>query len=193
MASDAARYDRGMGLFNRLGLGPLRRRLIGDVHGEILEIGVGTGLNLPLYPAGARVTAVELDAERLSAAQMRPGAAHLVRANAEHLPLAGTRFDVVVSSLVFCSIVDPAAALAEIRRVLRPNGRLLMLEHVRGDGPVSRRLTDWLHPLWFALQGECHLNRETAALVAASGFDVERTSRHGWGIIEVIAARWSGV
>jgi hypothetical protein len=72
---------------------------------------------------------------------------------------------------------------------LRPDGRLLLLEHVRGLTPVMRRLTDWLHPLWFALQGECHLNRETARTVAAAGFNIVETSTHGWGLLQRIIAR----
>jgi ubiquinone/menaquinone biosynthesis C-methylase UbiE len=94
----------------------------------------------------------------------------------------------VVSTLVFCSIPEPMMALAEIKRVLRPDGRFLLLEHVRGLNPVAQRLTDWLHPAWFALQHECHLNRETAVSVQAAGFHIEETSSHGWGVIQMIKA-----
>ena len=110
------------------------------------------------------------------------------RTCASLVPFPAATFDTIVGTLVFCSIHDPLAALAELRRVLRPGGRLLLLEHVRGQTPVTRRLTDWLHPLWFAMQGECHLNRETAAAVAAAGFRVERAESHGRGMLQLIHA-----
>jgi len=109
-------------------------------------------------------------------------------ADAHWLPFADGAFDTVVATLVFCSLSQPEAGLTELRRVLRPGGRLLMLEHVRGQTPWTRRLTDWLHPVWFALQGECHLNRETAATVAAAGFHLDHTSNHARGLIQTILA-----
>jgi ubiquinone/menaquinone biosynthesis C-methylase UbiE len=190
---DAQRYDRGMWLAERYSLTRLRRIVLAEARGSVLEVGAGTGANLPLYDAGLRVTAVELRPERLAAAARKAHAAGradvtVAAANAHDLPFPPTSFDTVVGTLVFCSIHDPLAALAEIRRVLRPGGRLLLLEHVRGQTPLTRRLTDWLHPLWFAMQGECHLNRETAASVAAAGFRVERAESHARGLLQLIHA-----
>ena len=108
------------------------------------------------------------------------------------MPFASNQFDVVVGTLVFCSIPQPEVALAEIRRVLRPNGRLLLLEHTRGHGPISRRFTDWLQPLWFAMQGECHLNRETAVTVQNAGFTIEHSSVHGYGLLQMMRASVAG-
>ncbi len=191
---DARRYDRGMWFLERLSLTGLRRPLLAGARGAVLEIGAGTGANLPLYDPGLRVTAVELRPERLAAAARKAHAAGraagvtVAAADAHDLPFPAASFDTVVGTLVFCSIADPTAALAEIRRVLRPGGQLLLLEHVRGQTPLTRRLTDWLHPLWFALQGECHLNRETALTVAAAGFQVGAVESHGRGLLQIIWA-----
>ncbi len=193
-AIDAQRYDRGMWLLERFSLTRLRRVILAEARGAVLEVGAGTGANLPLYDAGLQVTAVELRPERLAAAARKARVAGraaelgVAAADAHNLPFPAATFDTIVGTLVFCSIHDPLAALAELRRVLRPGGRLLLLEHVRGQTPVTRRLTDWLHPLWFAMQGECHLNRETAAAVAAAGFRVERAESQGRGLLQLIDA-----
>lgn len=192
---NAKRYDQTMWLLERLSLVRLRRDLLSGVHGEVLEIGVGTGANLSLYAPGTYVTAVDIEPKRLTGATRKATrddvdpAVHISCANAHDLPFPDDRFDFVVSTLVFCSIPQPDLALAEIKRVLRPHGRLLMLEHVRGQNFVTRRLTDWLHPLWFALQGECHLNRETAVTVREAGFALEETETHGMGVLQMIKAR----
>jgi ubiquinone/menaquinone biosynthesis C-methylase UbiE len=190
---DARNYDRSMWLLERARLSQLRQVVLAEARGTVLEVGAGTGANLPLYPAGAQVTAVELRPERLAAAARKAQAAGrrdilVAAADAHDLPFADAAFDTVVGTLVFCSIHNPLAALAEIRRVLRPGGRLLLLEHVRGQTPWTRRLSDWLHPLWFAVQGECHLNRETAQTVAEAGFQIERTVSRGRGLLQIISA-----
>ena len=192
---EVKRYDRGMWLLENYGLKRLRRMLLQEVRGEVLEIGVGTGANLPFYDGEVgRITAVDINPSRLAGTMARtqlingrhPFAAGC--ADALQLPFPASQFDTVVSTLVFCSIPEPMAALREIKRVLRPDGRFLLLEHVRGLNPITRRLTDWLHPAWFALQGSCHLNRETAVSVQAAGFHIVETSSHGWGVIQIIKA-----
>lgn len=188
---EAKRYDRGMWLLENYSLKRLRRELLRDARGEVLEIGVGTGANLPLYDGVARITAVDVNGARLAGAAVKANGHYPIAtscADAQSLPFADDQFDTVVSTLVFCSIPQPALALAEIKRVLRANGRFLLLEHVRGLNPIARRLTDWLHPAWFALQHECHLNRETAVSVQAAGFHIEKTSSHGWGVLQMIKA-----
>jgi ubiquinone/menaquinone biosynthesis C-methylase UbiE len=163
----------------------------------VLEIGVGTGANLPFYNgAVSQVTAVDINPARLTDTLVRARAVngripiHIGAADAQQLPFADDQFDTVLGTLVFCSIPDPMAALAEIKRVLKVNGRFLLIEHVRGQNPITQRLTDWLHPAWFALQRSCHLNRETAVTVQAAGFHIEETSTHGWGVIQLIKATY---
>jgi len=194
MNKTARRYDRGMYPLERAGISSLRRWLTAEARGHVLEIGVGTGANMGLYPAGTTVMATDLEPERLEAAadkarrHGRGRATTFAAADAQDLPFPDNVFDSVVATLVFCSIPQPELALVEIRRVLRPGGRLLLLEHVRGQTPFTRRLTDWLHPVWFAIQGSCHLNRETAATVAGNGFRLNHTSTHGRGLLQLIVA-----
>ena len=187
---EAKQYNRVMNLFERAGLNRLRKRMLTAVQGEILEIGTGTGINLPIYNGASRITGIDVSRERLlgTAERVAKRPFTISVADAQQLPFADDVFDNVVGTLVFCSIPHPELALAEIKRVLRPNGRLYLLEHVRGLTPISRRLTDWLQPAWFALQGECHLNRETAVTVKSAGFTIEKKSQHGRGLLQMIQA-----
>lgn len=190
----AQRYDRGMYALERAGLSKLRRWLAAEARGDVLEIGTGTGANLGLYQPGTRVTATDLEPKRLAGATEKARQnGHgritiLACADAQDLPFPDDAFDTVLGTLVFCSIKQPEAALAEVKRVLRPDGRFLLLEHVRGQTPFTRRLTDWLHPAWFALQGSCHLNRETASAVTTAGFQLDHVSTHGRGLLQLIIA-----
>jgi ubiquinone/menaquinone biosynthesis C-methylase UbiE len=190
---EAERYDQGMRFLERLSLSNLRRELVVGLDGRILEIGTGTGANTGFYDHAVDVTAIDLRENFLRAAAAkaaRNGQATYAAtcADAQHLPFETGAFDAVVGALVFCSIADPLTALREICRVLRPGGHLHLLEHVRGQNIVTRALTDVFHPLWFALQGECHLNRETARTVTAAGFTLQRTSKHGGGLLQMIKA-----
>lgn len=190
--SSASGYDKGMWALEQSGLGGLRALLVADLSGDVLELGAGTGANLGHYRPAARVSAIDLRPDHLAAAAdkhpVRQGTRLMACANAERLPFSDGRFDVVVATLVFCSIDRPANALAEVRRVLRPGGRLRLIEHVRGQTRLTRLLTDALHPFWFAIQGECHLNRDTAATVVQSGFRIERSSLRWRGILQIIDA-----
>jgi ubiquinone/menaquinone biosynthesis C-methylase UbiE len=156
------------------GLGERRHELVSALEGEVLEVGAGTGLNLPHYERAIRVVAVEPApsmARRL--AKRAPEASvpvEIVSGSAEALPFPDESFDTAVVTFVFCSVEDPGVALAEVRRVLRPGGRLVLLEHVRGEGRLAR-WQDRLTPLHRKVAGNCHLNRDTRATVAAAGFD----------------------
>lgn len=194
---DAKRYDRGMWSLERMNIGSLRRGLLQYVTGRVLEVGAGTGANIALYPPGIDLVTVEMRPQYASAAAEKAVAAYGRRsaapllinvADAQDLPFATATFDTVVGTLVFCSIADPALAMGEVRRVLKPGGRFLLLEHVRGQGAISRRLTDWLNPFWLSIQGECHLNRETARTVAQAGFDIQDVSTHARGVLQAIRA-----
>ncbi len=184
-------YDRGMWFLEPCLLRSLRRRLYPYLRGRVLEIGVGTGVNLPLYAQGVTLIAVDLSEEMLRRARTRPTRARTswVQADAQHLPFRSESMDHVVTSLVFCSVSDPVTALAEVRRVLRPGGWLAMVEHVRGEDGWLRWLTDVLERPWHRLSRGCHLNRETAQLVQSAGLRLVCTMRHGLGLFQVILAR----
>ena len=167
--------------------GSWRSRLVDGLSGDVLEIGVGTGANLPYYRAAASVSAIEPDADRAAEAH-RAGQAAAQRwgipvrvdvAPAESLPYADASFDAVVSSLVFCSVTDPRQALGEIGRVLRPGGVLWMLEHVRPQMPALARLATFVTPGWQRIAHNCHLDRPTVEVLKESGWQVEILRRRG--------------
>ena len=167
-------YDLLARAGERKGLADVRARLLGDLEGEVLELGAGTGLNLPHYRRATRVVAVEpsgsMAARLHDRASSAPVPVEVVTARGEELPFAAGSFDHVVCALVLCSVEDVEAALAEIRRVLRPSGSLVLLEHVRGTGRLAR-WQDLLTPVQRRIADGCHLNRDTRAAVAAAGFD----------------------
>jgi SAM-dependent methyltransferase len=148
---------------------------VGDLEGEILELGAGTGLNLPHYRRAARVVALEPDPGMAGRLRERAASAtvpvEVVEGRAEELPFPDASFDHVVSALVLCSVTDVERTLAELRRVLRPGGSLAVVEHVRGEGGVGR-WQDRLTPLQRRISDGCHLNRRTGPALAAAGFDV---------------------
>lgn len=188
---EAEQYDRALKVLELTGIRRLRQILLDNVTGVVLEVGTGTGANLPVYDHAERVVGIDIDVKKLTGTAVRTTTIpfDISQADAHRLPFADNQFDNVVGTLVFCSIPQPALALTEIKRVLKPNGRLFLLEHVRGQNPVMQRVTDWLQPAWFALQGECHLNRETAVTVVQSGFELEEISVHGWGLLQMMRAK----
>jgi ubiquinone/menaquinone biosynthesis C-methylase UbiE len=159
-------------------LDPYRRRAIESAHGLVLEIGVGSGLNLSLYgPAVGRVVGLDPSSELLRLAKSR--AAHsrvpmsLVRASAQHIPFANVAFDAVVMTWTLCSIPNPVAALIEIRRVLKPGGRLIFVEHGLSPEIRTARWQHRLTPYWKRVCGGCHLDRKMDDLIRAAGFQVD--------------------
>ncbi len=176
----AAVYDRLNAQAERTWLGSRRAGLVAQAGGDVLEIGAGTGANLGHYRSVTRVVAAEPDpAMRARLARHLAGATVPVEvsdAPAERLGFPDASFDTVVSTLVLCSVADPDAALTEMRRVLRPGGRLLALEHVRGQGRRAR-WQDAVTPLWRRVGAGCHPNRNTQAAIVRAGFRLEHTER----------------
>jgi ubiquinone/menaquinone biosynthesis C-methylase UbiE len=170
-------YDAFMTVVEWTGLGQWRRWLVDGASGATLEVGCGTGRNLPLYRDDQRVVALELDRHVLKAARRRASHVPLIVGNAEHLPFRDGQFDTVVSGLVFCTVRDPHRGLAEVRRVLRPSGQLRMMEHVRATSPLAARLQDLGQPAWTWIAGGCHPNRDTEAHVEAAGFRIDLGTR----------------
>jgi len=163
-----------------------RRRMLDDARGLVLDLGTGTGANLPYYPPEARVIAVEPDphmVRRLRRALRQARArVHVVRARGEALPFPAGRFDLVVATLVFCSVGDPDACLREVRRVLRSGGRLLFCEHVRASSSFWARVQDALTPAWKRVAGGCHPNRDTLQALERAGFRIASCERFALGL-----------
>jgi ubiquinone/menaquinone biosynthesis C-methylase UbiE len=161
-----------------------RRELLAGLHGRVLELGAGNGLNFPYYPAAVtEVVAVEpedyLRARADGAAQTAPVRVTIVDAVADQLPFPNGSFDAAIASLVLCSVPDQASALGELRRVLRPGGELRFYEHVRPNNPrtaaIWQRFDDWnIYP---RIAGGCHAARDTEAAIRNAGFAVERCRR----------------
>jgi ubiquinone/menaquinone biosynthesis C-methylase UbiE len=154
-----------------------RARLVPRAAGRVLEVGVGSGHNLSYYgPAVQRVTALDLSPELLARAEPRAAAAkvpvELVEGSAEQIPLATGTQDTVLLTWTLCSIADPARALREIRRVLKPGGRLLFVEHGLSPDADIARWQHRLNPVWRRLAGGCNINRPTAKMVGEAGFQV---------------------
>jgi ubiquinone/menaquinone biosynthesis C-methylase UbiE len=163
-------YDALCALCERGGFARWRQWLAAGAHGRTLDLGSGTGRNLPLLPGHVRAVAVDPSREALARARTRAPHVPLVCAEAEALPFREASFDTVLSGLVFCSVREPARALIEIRRVLRRDGELRMLEHVRATVAWRARVQDVVQPVWTRVTGGCHPNRDTEAIVRRAGF-----------------------
>jgi ubiquinone/menaquinone biosynthesis C-methylase UbiE len=157
---------------------PFRTRVIGAAEGRVLEIGIGSGLNFPLY--GAAVTSViglEPSPELLRMAHPRASTAAvpitLLDASAEAIPLDDRSVDTVVTTWTLCTIPNARLALSEMRRVLKPGGALLFVEHGRAPEPGVASWQDRIDPLWSRVAGGCHLNRKMDDLIAGSGFRID--------------------
>ena len=158
---------------------PIRERVIGAAEGRVLEIGVGSGLNLPFYrPPVREVLALEPAAKLVTMAQSASRGiimpVSFLEASAEAIPLEGHSVDTIVTTWTMCSIPHADTALAEIRRVLRPGGKLLFVEHGRAPDESVRRWQDRLTPAWRCIAGGCHLNRPISSMIEGAGFRIDR-------------------
>ena len=172
----ALTYDRQLAKIEQAGLGELRQTLLADASGRVLEVGGGTGANLPFYgPHVESLTITEPEPSMLRRLERRvreqSPATKVLRAPAEDLPFEENTFDVAVSTLVLCGVDDQARALGELRRVLRPGGQLIFIEHVRSEEPGLARWQDRLNGL-IRLVACCDCNRRTLDSIEAEGFEV---------------------
>jgi SAM-dependent methyltransferase len=178
----SAYYDRGFKAIEEAGLSEMRRALLAGARGRVLELGAGTGLNLGHYPAEIEsLTLAEPDphmSKQLRAKLSRLSyEVEVVEAPAERLPFDDAAFDTAVVTLVLCTVPDQETALAEIKRVLKPGGRLLFLEHVRANHPDLAKWQDRLESPWRFLGDGCHCNRDTVAAIGAAGFKLDEVER----------------
>ena len=190
---DVAQYYEGvMSPFQRWGLVRLRKETISQLPGgRILEIGAGTGLNFVHYPPDAHGVATEFSREMLKIASTKPKppSVQLLQNRAEDLPFRNHTFDASFATLIFCSVERPALAFAELRRVVRPGGTVVLLEHVRPRG-ILGPLFDLLNVFTVRLFAD-HVNRRTAAMVAEAGLEVVDVKSRLLGIINLIKCRVS--
>ncbi len=198
-AATRARYQRISGLYDKMERFAERRysewrpRLWSMVQGpKVLEVGVGTGKNMPYYPEGVQITAVDLTPGMLAYAEKRAAelnvAADLQLGDVQNLNFPDGTFDDVVSTFVFCSVPDPILGLTELLRVTKPNGRLLMLEHVRAGNEIAGLIMDVMNPVMVRLSG-ANINRRTVENVQQSGWQLEQVEDMGMkGIFKMIIA-----
>ena len=202
-AATKARYNRLAPVYDAMEFlverrfKPWRRRLWSLVPaGRVLEIGVGTGKNMPYYSEGARVTAVDLSDGMLEQARERAARdgvkVDLHEMDAQGLGFEEHSFDTAMATFVFCSVPDPVQGLRELNRVVKPGGRILLLDHVRVDRPIIGRLMDLLNPLIVRLSG-ANINRRTVDNVRRAGLVIERVEDLApMGLVKLIVARPDG-
>ena len=172
-------YDRTLKAIEDAGLREVRREVLSGASGRTIDIGAGTGANIDLFPAAVEHLVLAEPDPHMAVRLRRHLAesstvAEIVEAPAERLPFGDASFDTAVFTLVLCTVPDPAAALAETSRVLRPGGKMLFVEHVRSDDPRGARWQDRLERPWGVFARGCHPNRDTAALIDASPLELEQ-------------------
>ena len=186
-------YDLMEALIERFSFRRWRARLWSRVRGErILEVGVGTGKNMPFYPPEAQVTAVDLSEKMLAQAQERTQQLDLEvdlrLMDVQHLDFPDDSFDAAVASFVFCSVPDPALGLRELARVVKPGGQIILLEHVRARPPILGKIMDWLNPLVVRIMG-ANINRRTVENVQKAGLPLrEVEDLTSSGIVKLIVS-----
>jgi ubiquinone/menaquinone biosynthesis C-methylase UbiE len=185
-------YDKQIAFLEKVWFGGSREWLGARAQGRVLEVAIGTGLNLPHYPADATITGIELSPAMLAIARKRAADlgmdVDLRTGDAQALPFPDQAFDTVVCALSLCTIPDPAAAIGEMKRVLVPGGRLLLVDHVASTWPPIRAVQWLLERLTIRAAGE-HFTRRQLPLVRAAGFDIVEVERLKAGSIERVFAR----
>jgi ubiquinone/menaquinone biosynthesis C-methylase UbiE len=188
----AGGYDRQMNFFDRVLFGGGREWAVSHAEGKVLEIAVGSGRNLPFYPPGVKLTAIEFSPEMLALAKARAEDLgrefDLREGDAQDLEFADNTFDTVIITLALCTIPDDRKAAAEAFRVLRPGGRLVLMEHVRSPTLPVRAIQRLIEPLAVRFEAD-HLVREPLDYLAGEGFEIESVARSKLGIVERVIAR----
>lgn len=197
--AEAKRYDRVAWRYDflespmeKMFFSNLRREMLHGVEGKVLDVGVGTGKNLPYYPADIELFGIDISPKMLEKARRRANKlgseVDLRVMDVENLEFSDSTFDFIVVTFVFCSATDPVKGLRELARVVKDDGTILMLEHVRSENKVIGRLMDWLNPIARWLFGP-NINRKTVANVEAAGLEVVSVESKGPKILKKIVAR----
>lgn len=188
------RYNRTAKIYDlmdRMIKPDLRSRVLGLAAGKVLEVGVGTGNNLRYYPEGCEVTGIDLSPGMLAKAKAKVKEAKvavtLLEMDAQNLKFPDNHFDTVVATCVFCSVPDPLKGLQEIKRVCKPNGKVILLEHVRSENPILGKIMDILDPLTVRLIGP-HINRRTVENVQKTGMKIQSVEDQKTKILKLIIA-----
>lgn len=186
------RTSRFYDLMDRMINPETRKRLLSEAKGKVLEVGVGTGVNLEFYPANCEITGIDLSPGMLEKAKARAHklgiTASLQEMDAQNLQFPDNIFDTVVATCVFCSVPDPIKGLKEIKRVCKPQGKVILLEHVRSDNPVLGRLMDLFDPLTVRMIGP-HINRRTVENVRKAGLRIQSIEDQRIRILKHVVAK----
>lgn len=185
----ADKYDRMMAPMEKMMMAKWRERLLSKVKGLVLEAGVGTGANLPFYPEGAKVIAVDLSPKMLEIAQRKlpftKAQVDLQLADIQELPFTDNTFDTIVTACVFCTVPDPVQGFRELRRVIKPEGKLYFLEHVRSQGFILGSVMDYLNPLTVKFSGT-NFNRITEENIRLAGMRIVQVEQLFSDIVKLI-------
>lgn len=189
------RYNRTSKFYDimdRMIKSDIRKKILSQASGRVLEVGVGTGKNLEFYSPKCKITGIDLSPGMLEKAKERAQnlriTVSLLEMDAQNLQFPDDSFDTVVATCVFCSVPDPIKGLEEVKRVCKPEGKILLLEHVRSDNPLLGKLMDLLDPLTVRMIGP-HINRRTLENISNAGLTIKRVEDQNFKILKYIMAK----
>jgi ubiquinone/menaquinone biosynthesis C-methylase UbiE len=183
-------YDFFMYPLERRTFKEIRSDLLTRAYGKVIELGSGTGVNFPLYQSVESVTAVEPSSYMIERSEVNKELAvipiEIIQASAEQLPFEKDSYDTVVATLAFCTIPDVDKAFEEMKRICKPNGKILLFEHVKMDNPILAKLQIYLTPFWKKICDGCHLDRDTVNLLKSKGFQIVEIKKFYRGLFVMI-------